>query len=69
MQTAMGFLLTAVSIRVVAAIGTAYGWRWAALSMAIGPALGVLAMLRLQHASEAAGGSRAAVAIAGDAAV
>jgi len=69
MQTAMGFLLTAVSIRVVAAIGTAYGWRWAALSMAIGPALGVLAMLRLQHASEAAGVSRAAVAIAGDAAV
>jgi len=63
MQTAMGFLLTAVSIRVVAAIGTAYGWRWAALSMAIGPAMGVLAMMRLQQAPEAAGVSQAAMAI------
>jgi len=69
MQTAMGFLLTAVSIRAVAAIGTAYGWRWAALSMAIGPAMGVLAMVRLQHAPEPAGVSRAEIAIAGDPAV
>jgi len=69
MQTAMGFLLTAVSIRMVAAIGTAYGWRWAALSMAIGPAMGVLAMVRLQHAPETAGVSTAAAVIAGDGAV
>ena len=66
MQTAMGFLLTAISIRSVAAIGTAYGWRWAALSMAIGPAMGVLAMVRLQHAPEPAGVSHAGIAIAGD---
>jgi len=69
MQTAMGFLLTAVSIRVVAAIGTAFGWRWAALSMAIGPAMGLIAMVRLRHTPETAGVSRAAVAIAGDGAV
>ena len=47
MQTAMGFLLTAVSIRVVAAIGANYGWRWAALSMAAGPLAGIIAMTLL----------------------
>jgi len=66
MQTAMGFLLTAVSIRAVAAIGTAHGWRWAAVSMAIGPAMGVLAMVRLQHARDRAGVSQAEIAIAVD---
>lgn len=50
MQTAMGFLLTAISIRVVAAIGTSYGWRWAALSMAAGPVVGILAMALLHRA-------------------
>ncbi len=47
MQTALGFLLTSFSIRIVAAIGSAYGWRWAALSMAIGPAAGIAAMMQL----------------------
>jgi MFS family permease len=47
MQTAMGFLLTSVSIRVVAGIASTYGWRWATLSMAAGPALGIVAMMRL----------------------
>ena len=55
MQTAMGFLLTSVSIRFVAAIASAYGWRWAALSMAAGPVLGIVAMVRL-------GRGRAAIA-------
>ncbi len=48
-QTAIGFLLTVVSLRVIGAIGTTYGWDWAAASMAIGPALGILAMWRLQR--------------------
>ena len=47
MQTALGFLLTAFSIRAIAAIGTHYGWRWAAASMAIGPLLGIVAMMGL----------------------
>jgi MFS family permease len=47
LQTAVGFLLTTVSVRAVAAIGTTFGWRWAAASMAVGPALGIVAMLRL----------------------
>lgn len=47
-QTAFGFLLTAVSIRAIAAIAAAYGWRWAALAMAPGPAFGIWAMWRLE---------------------
>jgi len=46
-QTAIGFLLTVVSLRVIGAIGTTYGWDWAAASMAVGPALGIVAMWRL----------------------
>ena len=47
MQTAIGFLLTVISIRVTAYIGQHYGWDWAAASLAIGPAVGIIAMLRL----------------------
>jgi MFS family permease len=53
MQTAMGFLLTTVSIRLVATIGTTWGWRWAALSLALGPAVGLTAMMRFERVSEA----------------
>jgi MFS family permease len=49
LQTALGFLLTTVSIRATAAISaTRFGWRGAAAMLAIGPALGILAMLRLR---------------------
>jgi MFS family permease len=51
-QTAIGFLLTVVSLRVVGAIGANYGWNWAAASMAIGPALGIAAMWRLRRPIE-----------------
>jgi len=47
MQTALGFLLTAFSIRAIAWIGASYGWRWAAASMAVGPIFGILAMVAL----------------------
>jgi MFS family permease len=47
LQTALGFLLTVVAIRATGAIASTWGWRWAAASMAIGPALGIVAMLRL----------------------
>ncbi len=51
MQMVLGFLLTVVSVRVVGAIGDAYGWNWAAASLAPGPALGILAMWRLARSS------------------
>ncbi len=50
LQTALGFLLTTVSIRAVASIAAHRGWGVAAAAMAIGPALGVIAMLRLEAA-------------------
>jgi len=48
LQTAIGFLLTVLSLHVIGVIGSTWGWRWAAVAMAPGPALGILAMLRLQ---------------------
>ena len=44
LQTALGFLLTAFSIRAMAAIASHYGWRWALAAMAAGPLLGIWAM-------------------------
>ncbi len=49
MQTALGFLLTAVSIRIAAGIGENYGWPWAAASLAAGPIVGIIAMWRLRQ--------------------
>lgn len=60
MQTALGFLLTVFSLRVVGAIGETYGWQWAAASMAIGPALGAWAMWRLERQPEAVSDTEAA---------
>ena len=47
-QTALGFLLTLVSIRFTPAIADAVGWRWAFLWLAIGPVVGVWAMRRFR---------------------
>jgi MFS family permease len=49
LQTALGFLLTVVSLRVIAAVATHAGWPLAALLMATGPALGIVAMIRLRR--------------------
>ncbi len=43
-QVALGFLLTAAVIRLMAAIASRYGWNWALASMALGPLLGIWAM-------------------------
>jgi MFS family permease len=54
LQTSLGFLLTALSIDLVPACLPALGWRWVFALLAPGPALGVLAMLRLRALPEAA---------------
>ncbi len=54
LQTALGFLLTLVTIRGVPVIAEQVGWRWAFPILAIGPALGVIAMTRLKRSPEAA---------------
>jgi MFS family permease len=43
-QVALGFLLTAGVIRLMAGIASHYGWSWALASMAIGPLFGMWAM-------------------------
>ena len=48
MQTCSGFLLTMVSIRVVAAIARSAGWQWAFLCLAPGPFLGAVALRGLR---------------------
>jgi len=47
LQTALGFSLTLISIRLVGGLSTSWGWQWAFPVLAIGPALGVIAMARL----------------------
>lgn len=59
LQTAVGFLLTLVTIRLVPALAADVGWQWAFPILALGPALGVMAMVRLArspHAVSLAGG-------------
>jgi len=54
LQTALGFLLTLVTIRGVPVLADWWGWRWSFTALAIGPALGVWAMARLRSLPEAA---------------
>ena len=54
LQTSLGFFLTTLSIDLVPAFLPALGWRWVFVLLAPGPALGVLAMLRLRSLPEAA---------------
>ncbi|MGR4889440.1 MFS transporter [Sphingopyxis sp. LARHCG72] len=61
LQTCAGFLLTLVSIQLVAPITHALGWPAAFSMLAIGPALGCVAMARLRASPDAirlAGGRR-----------
>ncbi len=53
-QTALGFLLTVATIWIVPLVRDALGWQWAFALLAPGPALGVVAMLRLRVRPEAA---------------
>ncbi len=59
LQTAVGFLLTLVTIRWVPDLAEGFGWRWAFPVLALGPAAGVWAMVRLarsRYAGMLAGG-------------
>ena len=54
LQTSLGFFLTAISIDLVPTFLPALSWKWVFALLAPGPALGVLAMLRLRGLPEAA---------------
>jgi MFS family permease len=61
LQTALGFLLTAISIQVLPLVVERSGWPAAMTLLAVGPALGTVAMVRLRRRPEAlrlAGGRR-----------
>jgi MFS family permease len=60
LQTALGFLLTVITIRGVPVLAEWWGWQWAFPLLAIGPALGTWAMIRLrsQPAASRLGGGR-----------
>ncbi len=61
LQTALGFLLTSVTIQVLPLVQAAAGWSGAFIMLAAGPVVGSVAMLRLRARPEAvrlAGGQR-----------
>jgi MFS family permease len=61
LQTALGFLLTVVTIQLVPVVQQRAGWPSGVMLLAIGPLFGVVAMLRLRRRPEAtrlAGGRR-----------
>ena len=53
LQTCLGFLLTLVTIRLIPPAVSLLTWRYAFALLAIGPALGILAMLALRRSPEA----------------
>jgi MFS family permease len=59
LQTAIGFLLTTVSIQLVPVVVDAVGWRWAFAPLVVGPVVGTASMQwlrRLPAAASLAGG-------------
>lgn len=54
LQTAVGFLLTIATIRLIPVWESSLGWEWAFAPLAIGPALGTWSMLALRRRPEAA---------------
>jgi MFS family permease len=54
LQLAGGFALTVATIWLIPLLEGVFGWRWTFAFLTVGPALGVLAMLRLKSLPEAA---------------
>jgi MFS family permease len=54
LQTALGFMLTLVTISVVPLIADRTSWQWAFLILIPGPIVGTIAMVRLKHSEWAA---------------
>lgn len=53
MQTCLGFLLTLLTIRLIPSLVDWVGWEWAFVTLTLGPAFGILSMLRLRALPEA----------------
>ena len=60
-QTSLGFLLTMVTIRLIPTLESSFGWTWAFAFLALGPIIGIWAMLALRRSPQAvkmAGGKK-----------
>lgn len=60
-QTSLGFLLTLVTIRLIPTLQGRFGWSWAFAFLALGPVVGIWAMLALRRSPQAvklAGGNK-----------
>jgi len=57
LQTALGFLLTMVTIDALPRVAGLVGWQWACSLLALGPILGALTMARLPLANQRLGSS------------
>ena len=53
LQTSMGFLLTLITIRLIPTFVNAVGWEWAFAFLALGPIVGITAMLTLRRSPKA----------------
>jgi hypothetical protein len=53
LQTSLGFLLTLITIRLVPVVEAAVGWRYAFSFLALGPAVGLWAMVMLRRSPAA----------------
>jgi MFS family permease len=53
LQMAAGFTITVATIWLIPFLEAGFGWRWAFAFLALGPALGIMAMLRLKSLPEA----------------
>jgi len=54
LQTSLGFLLTLITIRLIPTLERLVGWRYAFAFLALGPAAGIWAMLKLRRLPAAA---------------
>jgi MFS family permease len=52
LQTSLGFLLTLLTIRLIPPLESAVGWEWAFSFLALGPFIGVIAMLALRRSPD-----------------
>jgi len=53
MQTCLGFLLTLFTIRLIPPLVDRVGWEWAFVILALGPAFGIVSMVRLRFLPDA----------------
>jgi MFS family permease len=53
LQLAIGFTLSVATVWLVPVLRESHGWAWAFAALAPGPALGVIAMMRLLHSPDA----------------